>query len=343
MANEFITAICEIEKEKNINRDILFDAIDAALISAYKRNYNTNNSNVLVNIDRQTGDVRVFIQKEVVENVEDTLSQISIEEAKKISGTYELGDIVNIEDTPMAFGRIAAQTAKQVVTQRIKEAERTIIYDEFSAKEHKVVTGTVQRIEKRNVYLDIGRTEAFLSQNEQVPGEVYDFHKRMKVYVTEVRKTTKGTIVNVSRTRPAFVGCLFEEEIPEIKDGIVQIKSISREAGSRTKIAVMSTDENIDPIGACIGAKGTRVQVIVDELGGEKIDIVKYSDDPAEFIKASLNPAEVVSLDIDVENKEAHVVVPFHQLSLAIGKEGQNARLAARLTGYKIDIKSDAQ
>lgn len=343
MANEFITAICEIEKEKNINRDILFDAIDAALISAYKRNYNTNNSNVLVNIDRQTGDVRVFIQKEVVENVEDTLSQISIEEAKKISGTYELGDIVNIKDTPMAFGRIAAQTAKQVVTQRIKEAERTIIYDEFSAKEHKVVTGTVQRIEKRNVYLDIGRTEAFLSQNEQVPGEVYDFHKRMKVYVTEVRKTTKGTIVNVSRTRPAFVGCLFEEEIPEIKDGIVQIKSISREAGSRTKIAVMSTDENIDPIGACIGAKGTRVQVIVDELGGEKIDIVKYSDDPAEFIKASLNPAEVVSLDIDVENKEAHVVVPFHQLSLAIGKEGQNARLAARLTGYKIDIKSDAQ
>ena len=343
MANEFITAICEIEKEKNINRDILFDAIDAALISAYKRNYNTNNSNVLVNIDRQTGDVRVFIQKEVVENVEDTLSQISIEEAKKISGTYELGDIVNIEDTPMAFGRIAAQTAKQVVTQRIKEAERTIIYDEFYAKEHKVVTGTVQRIEKRNVYLDIGRTEAFLSQNEQVPGEVYDFHKRMKVYVTEVRKTTKGTIVNVSRTRPAFVGCLFEEEIPEIKDGIVQIKSISREAGSRTKIAVMSTDENIDPIGACIGAKGTRVQVIVDELGGEKIDIVKYSDDPAEFIKASLNPAEVVSLDIDVENKEAHVVVPFHQLSLAIGKEGQNARLAARLTGYKIDIKSDAQ
>ena len=343
MANEFITAICEIEKEKNINRDILFDAIDAALISAYKRNYNTNNSNVLVNIDRQTGDVRVFIQKEVVENVEDTLSQISIEEAKKISGTYELGDIVNIEDTPMAFGRIAAQTAKQVVTQRIKEAERTIIYDEFSAKEHKVVTGTVQRIEKRNVYLDIGRTEAFLSQNEQVPGEVYDFHKRMKVYVTEVRKTTKGTIVNVSRTRPAFVGCLFEEEIPEIKDGIVQIKSISREVGSRTKIAVMSTDENIDPIGACIGAKGTRVQVIVDELGGEKIDIVKYSDDPAEFIKASLNPAEVVSLDIDVENKEAHVVVPFHQLSLAIGKEGQNARLAARLTGYKIDIKSDAQ
>ncbi len=341
MANEFITAICEIEKEKNINRDILFDAIDAALVSAYKRNYNTSNNNVLVNIDRKTGEVRVFIQKEVVETVEDALAQISLDEAKKISGTYELGDTVNIEDTPMAFGRIAAQTAKQVVTQRIKEAERTLIYDEFSAKEHKIVSGTIQRIEKKNVYLDVGRTEAYLSQNEQVPGESYDFHKRMKVYVTEVRKTTKGTIVNVSRTRPALVGCLFEEEIPEIKDGIVEIKSISREAGSRTKIAVMSKDETIDPIGACIGTKGTRVQVIVDELGGEKIDIVKYSDDPAEFIKASLNPAEVVSLDVDVENKEAHVVVPFHQLSLAIGKEGQNARLAARLTGYKIDIKSD--
>ena len=341
MANEFIKAICEFEKEKNINRDILFDAIDAALVSAYKRNYNTNNSNVLVNIDRKTGDVRVYIQKEVVETVEDTLSQISVEEAKNISGTYAIGDIVNIEDTPMAFGRIAAQTAKQVVTQRIKEAERSLVYDEFSAKEHKMVSGTIQRIEKKNVFLDIGRTEAYLAVNEQVPGETYEFHKRMKVYVSEVKKTTKGTIVNVSRTRPQLVGCLFEEEIPEIKDGIVEIKSISREAGSRTKIAVYSKDESIDPIGACIGTKGTRVQVIVDELGGEKIDIVKYSENPEEFIRASLNPAEVISLKVDVENKEAHVVVPFHQLSLAIGKEGQNVRLAARLTGYKIDIKSD--
>jgi len=341
MANEFIKAICEIEKEKNINRDILFDAIDAALVSAYKRNYNTNNSNVLVNIDRKTGDVRVYIQKEVVETVEDALCQISVEEAKNISGTYAIGDIVNIEDTPMAFGRIAAQTAKQVVTQRIKEAERSLVYDEFSAKEHKIVSGTIQRIEKKNVFLDIGRTEAYLAVNEQVPGETYEFHKRMKVYVSEVRKTTKGTIVNVSRTRPQLVGCLFEEEIPEIKDGIVEIKSISREAGSRTKIAVYSKDESIDPIGACIGTKGTRVQVIVDELNGEKIDIVKYSEDPEEFIRASLNPAEVISLKVDVENKEAHVVVPFHQLSLAIGKEGQNVRLAARLTGYKIDIKSD--
>ena len=343
MSNEFITAICEIEKEKNISRDILFDAIDAALVSAYKRNYNTSSNNVLVNIDRTTGEVKVYIQKEVVENVEDSLTQICLDDAKAISGVYGIGDIINIEEAPMGFGRIAAQTAKQVVTQRIKEAERTLIYDEFSAKEHKIVTGTIQRIEKKSVFLDIGRTEAHLSPNEQVATESYPFHKQMKVYVTEVKKTTKGTIVNVSRTRPAFVACLFEEEIPEIKDGIVQIKSISREAGSRTKLSVHSTDPNVDAIGACIGTKGTRVQVIVDELNGEKIDIVKYSDDPAEFIKASLNPAEVISLDVDVENKEAHVVVPFHQLSLAIGKEGQNARLAARLTGFKIDIKSNEQ
>ena len=341
MSSEFITAIAEIEKEKNISRDILFDAIDAALVSAYKRNYNTNQSNVLVNIDRETGEVRVFIQKEVCEEVTDTLSQISLEDAHKISGTYELGDIVNIEDTPMAFGRIAAQTAKQVVTQRIKEAERTMVYDEFVSKEHKILAGTIQRIERNNIYLDVGKTEAYLAPNEQVHGESYTFHKRMKVYVTDVRKTTKGTVVYVSRTRPALVAGLFEEEIPEIKDGIVEIKSISREPGSRTKMAVSTNDPSIDPIGACIGTKGTRVQVIVDELNGEKMDIVRYSDDPAEFIKASLNPAEVIKLDVDTENKEAHVIVPVHQLSLAIGKEGQNARLAARLTGYKIDIKSD--
>ena len=336
-------ALNEIEKEKNISKDILFDAIDAALVSAYKRNYNTNQSNVIVNIDRETGMVKVFISKEVVETVEDSLSQISLDDAKAISGTYEIGDIVNIEDTPAAFGRIAAQTAKQVVLQRIKEAERNIIFDEFSEKEHQVVIGTIQRIEKRNIYLDIGKTEAYLAPGEQVAGESYDFHKRLKVYVTEVKRTTKGLSVNVSRTRPALVAKLFSEEIPEIADGIVEVKSVSREAGSRTKIAVWSNDKNVDPIGACIGAKGTRVQNIVDELGGEKIDIVRYSEEPAEFIRASLNPAEVISLDVDTENKEAHVIVPHHQLSLAIGKEGQNARLAARLTGYKIDIKADAE
>ncbi len=343
MNSEFLNALDEIEKEKNISKDILLDAIDAALVSAYKRNYNTNQGNVLVNINRENGEVKVYIQKTVSEEVEDSLSQISLDDAKNISGQYEIGDVVNIEDTPAAFGRIAAQTAKQVVMQRIKEAERNMIYDEFSEKEHKIVIGVVQRIEKRNIYVDIGKTEAYLAPGEQVPGEVYNFHKRMKVYVTEVKKTTKGPLVNVSRTRPGLVLELFREEIPEIGDGIVEIKSISREAGSRTKIAVISNDPNVDPIGACIGAKGTRVQNIVDELNGEKIDIVKYSDDPAEFITASLNPAEVVRLDVDTENKEAYVVVPYNQLSLAIGKEGQNARLAARLTGYKIDIKSDVQ
>ena len=341
MSKEFITAITELEKEKNISREIVFEAIDLALVSAYKKNYNTSQSNVVVNIDRKNGKVKVYIQKEVVETVENTLSQISLDDAQSISAKYQLGDIVNIEDTPANFGRIAAQTAKQVVLQKIKEAERNMIYEEFSAKENKILDGVIQRIEKDRIFLDIGRTEAYLAPSEQVPGEVYDFHKRMKVYVTEVKKTTKGSLVNVSRTRPQLVGNLFKEFIPEIQDGIVEIKSISREAGSRSKIAVVSHDPNVDAIGACIGEKGTRVQNIVDELNGEKIDIVKYSDNPAEFITESLNPAEVISLDVDVENKEAHVIVPFHQLSLAIGKEGQNARLAARLTGYKIDIKSN--
>lgn len=343
MNSEFLTALNEIEKEKNISKEVLLDAIDAALVSAYKRNYNTNQNNVVVNIDRDSGEVKVFVQKEVVEDVEDNLSQIALDEARKISASYEIGDIVNIEDIPGDFGRIAAQTAKQVVMQRIREAERNMIYDEFSEKEHKVVIGTIQRIERRNIYLDIGKTEAYLAPNEQVPGEKYDFHQRLKVYVTEVKKTTKGPLVTVSRTRPALVAKIFEEEIPEIADGTVEIKSVSREAGSRSKIAVWSKDPNVDPIGACIGAKGTRVQSIVDELGGEKIDIVRYSEDPAEFIKASLNPAEVVSISVDADKKEASVIVPGYQLSLAIGKEGQNARLAARLTGYKIDIKGDEQ
>ncbi len=343
MNSEFLNALDEIEKVKSISKEILLDAIDAALVSAYKRNYNTNHSNVVVNIDRESGEIKVYKQMEVVENVEDPFCQITLDAAKGISGTYEIGDMVNVEEKPADFGRIAAQTAKQVVMQRIREAERTLIFDEFSEKEHKILTGTVQRIEKKNVYLDIGKTEAYLAPNEQVPTEDYSFHKRMKVYVTEVKRTTKGPLVTVSRTRPGLVVKLFEEEIPEIHDGIVEIKSISREPGSRTKLAVYSNDPNVDPIGSCIGAKGTRVQGIVDELNGEKIDIVKYSEDPREFIMASLNPAEVISLEVDTENKEAYVIVPATQLSLAIGKEGQNARLAARLTGYKIDIKSDVQ
>ena len=343
MNSEFMLALDEIEKSKNISKDILLDAIEAALISAYKKNYNTNHNNVVVNIDRDNGKVQVYIQKEVVETVEDELCQITLDEAKKYSKVAEIGDTVNIEDTPAAFGRIAAQTAKQVVIQRINEAERSLIYDEFIAKENDIVTGVIQRFEKKNIFLDIGRTEAMLPASEQVPGEKYEFHQRMKVYLSEVRRTTKGPQVTVSRAKAELVKKLFELEIPEIQDGTVEIKSIAREAGSRTKMAVWSNNENVDPIGACIGNKGLRVQNIVDELNGEKIDIVKYSPDIREFIKESLNPAETKSLTIDEDEKQAHVVVPFHQLSLAIGKEGQNARLAARLTGYKIDIKSDAE
>ncbi len=343
MNSEFMLALDEIEKTKNISKDILLEAIEAALISAYKKNYNTNHNNVVVNIDRDNGKVQVYIQKEVVEEVEDELCQITVDEAKKYSKVAEIGDTVNIEDTPAAFGRIAAQTAKQVVIQRINEAERSLIYDEFIAKENDIVTGVIQRFEKKNIFLDIGRTEAMLPASEQVPGEKYEFHQRMKVYLSEVRRTTKGPQVTVSRAKAELVKKLFELEIPEIQDGTVEIKSIAREAGSRTKMAVWSNNENVDPIGACIGNKGLRVQNIVDELNGEKIDIVKYSPDIREFIKESLNPAETKSLTIDEDEKQAHVVVPFHQLSLAIGKEGQNARLAARLTGYKIDIKSDAE
>ena len=343
MNSEFMLALEEIGREKNISKDILIDAIEAALISAYKRNYNTNQNNVLVNIDRENGEVRVFVQKEVSEQVEDTLTQISLEDAKKISGTFEIGDIVNIEDTPAAFGRIAAQTAKQVVTQRIREAERNLVFDEFSAHEHDILDGVIQRMERKNIYLDVGRTEALLAPGEQVPTERYDFHQHLKVYVTEVRKSTKGPLVTVSRLKPGLVTKLFELEIPEIQSGIVEIKGIAREAGSRTKMAVISHDPNVDAIGACIGARGTRVQNIVDELRGEKIDIINYSDDPAEFIKESINPAEVLELTVDVEKRESRVIVPHNQLSLAIGKEGQNARLAAKLTGYKIDIYSDQQ
>lgn len=341
MNSEFMMALEEICAEKNISKDVLLETIQAALISAYKRNYNTSQNNVFVDIDNNTGSVRVYAQKEAVDNVEDDQLQISVEEAKKIKKIYEVGDMVDIEVTPMSFGRIAAQTAKQVVMQRIREAERTNIYEEFSKKEHTVVEGVIQRIEKKNIYLDVGSTETYLPPSEQIITEKYDFHQHLKVYVTEVKKTTKGPLITVSRAKPQLVSKLFEEEIPEIKDGIIEIMSVSREAGSRSKIAVKTNDSNVDPVGACIGAKGMRIQGIIDELCGEKIDVVKYSDEPAEFIKAALSPAEVISLDVDTELRQAHVIVPFDQLSLAIGKEGQNARLAARLTNYKIDIKSN--
>jgi len=342
MSSELINALEQLEKEKGIDKEVLIEAIEAALISAYKRNFGSTH-NVKVYIDRKTGDVKVFALKKVVAMPENENLEISIEEARIIDPKLQENDVAEIEVTPRKFGRIAAQTAKQVVVQRIREAERGIIYDEFYSKESDIVSGVVQRTERRSVLIDLGKTEAVLPPTEQTPGEEYRFNDRIKTYVIEVKKTNKGPQIIVSRTHPGLVKRLFELEVPEIHDGIVEIKSISREPGSRTKIAVFSKDENVDPVGACVGQKGTRVQAIVDELRGEKIDIIKWSSDPAEYISASLSPAKVIRADINEEEKSAKVIVPDYQLSLAIGKEGQNARLAAKLTGWKIDIKSESQ
>ncbi len=342
MSAELMLALEQLEKEKGIKKDIIIEAIEAALISAYKKNFGSS-MNVNVNIDRETGDVKVFGLRKIAEVPDIEAMDISIEDAAKINPTLNVGDYVETEVTPRSFGRIAAQTAKQVVVQKLREAERGIIYDEFYNKECDIVTGIVQRIEKRNVIVDLGKTEAVLATTEQTPGEEYKFNERIKTYIVEVKKTTKGPQIMISRTHPGLVKRLFELEVPEIHDGTVEIKSISREAGSRTKIAVYSKDENVDPVGACVGQRGTRVQAIVDELRGEKIDIIKWSNDIKDYISSSLSPAKVVRVDVDEEQKSAKVVVPDYQLSLAIGKEGQNARLAAKLTGWKIDIKSESQ
>jgi transcription termination/antitermination protein NusA len=339
---EFIEAIADIEKEKGINADILIDAIEAALISAYKRNFGSL-QNVRVQIDRDTGEIKVYARKNVVTEVEDVRLEISLDEAKTKDPRYEIDDIVEIEVTPRDFGRIAAQTAKQVVVQRIREAERGIIFEEFSNREGDIVTGIVQRYEQRNVVIDLGKTEAVLASTEQIPSEMYNHADRIKTYIVEVKKTTKGPQIMVSRTHPGLLKRLFELEVPEIYDGVVELRSVAREAGARSKIAVYSKDENVDPVGACVGPKGMRVQTIVGELKGEKIDIVKWSEDPAKFVANALSPAKVITVRVNEEGKVASVVVPDYQLSLAIGKEGQNARLAAKLTSWKIDIKSESQ
>lgn len=342
MNGEFLQAIDQIAKEKGIKKEILIEAIDAALVTAYKKNYGTS-QNVKVSINRENGDVEVYAKKTVVEVITDELLEIGLEEAKKINRNYDIGDIIEIKVTPKNFGRIAAQTAKQVVVQRIREAERSNVFEEFINKEAEIVTGLIQRKEKNNIFIDLGKTEAILGQNEQTPGEAYNLGDRIKTYVIEVKKTTKGPQVMLSRTHPGLVKRLFELEVPEIKDGIVEIKSISREAGSRTKVAVYSHDENIDAVGACVGQRGQRVQVIVDELRGEKIDIIEWSNDLAVFVASALSPAKVIKVNIHKEENTANIVVSDSQLSLAIGKEGQNARLAAKLTGCKIDIKSESQ
>jgi len=332
----------QLGKEKGIAPEVLFDAIEAALISAYKRNFSSA-QNVRVSLERTTGDIHVYARKNVVDVVKDTRLEIDLNEARLLDVRYDLDDIVEIEVTPKNFGRIAAQTAKQVVVQRIREAERGIIYDEFSNRESDILNGIVQRIEQKNVYIDLGKAEAILAPSEQISGEVYKHGDRLKTYVIEVKKTTKGPQILVSRTHPGLLKRLFELEVPEIHDGIVEIKSVAREPGLRSKFAVYSRDENVDPVGACVGHKGMRVQSIVNELKGEKIDIVKWNIDPAKYIANALSPAKVISVDVNEVEKISRVIVPDYQLSLAIGKEGQNARLAAKLTGWKIDIKSESQ
>lgn len=341
---DFINALEEIEKEKGISKDIIFDALESALISSYKKNFGSS-QNVLVEMDRSTGSVDVFATKDVVEDelLEDELLQITLTEAKEINRNYQVGDVVKLEITPKNFGRIAAQTAKQVVIQRIKDAERDVIFDEFINRENEIITGQIQRIAKNNVYIDLGKTEGILPPAEQIVGEEYGQGERKKLLILEVKKTTKGPQIVLSRASTGLVKRLFELEVPEIAEGIVEIYSVSREAGSRTKLAVFSKNPDVDALGSCVGFKGARVKAIVDELNGEKIDIVIWSKDPGEFIANSLSPSKVVKVIPNEKEKSAVVVVPDYQLSLAIGKEGQNARLAAKLTNWKIDIKSETQ
>lgn len=339
---ELIEALTLIEKEKGIDKEILIEAIENSLLAACKNEYGKAD-NIRVIFNRDNGKVTVFSEKTVVEEVEDKVTEISIADAKLMDKKYELGDTVSIEVTPRNFGRIAAQKAKQVVVQKIREEERKSLYNQYHEKEREIVTGIVQRYVGKNVTINLGKVDAVLTENEQVKGEVFMPTEHIKLYVVGVAETSKGPRITVSRTHPELVKRLFEAEVSEVRDGTVEIKSISREAGSRTKIAVYSNDPNVDPVGACVGVNGARVNAIVDELRGEKIDIITWSEDPAVLIENALNPAKVVSVDVDEEEKSASVIVPDFQLSLAIGKEGQNARLAARLTGYKIDIKSESQ
>ena len=342
MNADFISAIQELGKEKGIEPELLYQAVEDALVAAYKKNSNTN-QNVRVDMNKETGEIHVYAQRTVVESDPIDETEMSLEDAQAIDARYVVGDIVETEVTPKNFGRIAAQNAKQVVVQRIREAERGQVYERFQSRAQDIVTGIIERQENKNVYIDLGKVEAILTPNEQIPGEIYQYHDRMKTFIVEVKRSTKGPQIVVSRTHPGLLKRLFELEVPEIHDGIVEIKSVAREPGMRSKISVYTADENVDPVGACVGHKGMRVQTIVNELRGEKIDIVKYSEDPAQYVANALSPAKVVSTNVNEAEKICRVVVPDYQLSLAIGKEGQNARLAAKLTGWKIDIKSESQ
>lgn len=344
---EFMQALEELVKDRGIDKEVLLETIEQALTSAYKKNFGSA-QNVRIDLNRETGDIKVYSQRVVVDEQDlyDNFLEIELSEAREISPNYELGDIIEHEVTPMDFGRIAAQTAKQIVVQKIREAEREMTYNEFIEKQDELITGEISRTSQRDgkciVFAQIGKGEGVLLASEQIRGEEYKIGTNMKFYVVDVNKTSKNPQILLSRSHTGLVKRLFEMEVPEIQDGTVQIKSISREAGSRTKMAVLSTDENIDPIGACVGTQGSRVRNIVDELGDEKIDIVKYSDDIGQFVEASLSPSKVTKVFINEKEKSAVVIVPDYQLSLAIGKEGQNARLAARLTNWKIDIKPES-
>ena len=341
MSSDLLDALTALEEQKGISRDVLIEAIEAALVTAYKRNFNQA-QNVRVDLNLETGTMLVYSRKDVVEEVEDDRLQISLEDAHLINPNYEIGDIIEQEVTPRNFGRIAAQTAKQVVTQRVREAERGLIYEEYVDREDDIVTGTIERQDARNIYVSIGKVDAALPVNEQMQGEVYKPQSKIRVYITKVERTTRGPQVIVSRTHPGLLRRLFELEVPEIFDGTVEIKSIAREAGDRSKISVYAHNPEVDAVGACVGAKGARVQTIVNELNGEKIDIVEWSEDPIVFVANALSPSKVLDVQVNEEEKSTTVVVPDYQLSLAIGKRGQNARLAAKLTGWKIDIKSES-
>ena len=342
MNTELFEALAILEKEKEISKETLLDAIENSLINACKNHFGKAD-NIKVVMNRETCDYALFAEKTVVEEVEDPVLEISLAEAKMKDSKFELGDIVQIPVESKSFGRIATQNAKNLILQKIREEERKVVYDQYFEKEKDIVTGVVQRYVGKNVSINLGKADAMLTENEQVKGEVFKPTERIKLYVVEVKNTTKGPKILVSRTHPELVKRLFESEVTEVRDGIVEIKSVSREAGSRTKIAVWSNDPDVDPVGACVGMNGARVNAIVNELRGEKIDIINWDENPAYLIENALSPAKVISVAADPDDKTASVIVPDYQLSLAIGKEGQNARLAARLTGYKIDIKSETQ
>ena len=342
MNNELLEALNLLEQEKNISKDTLLEAIENSLVTACKNHFGKSD-NVKVDINRDTCEFVCYQEKTVVEEVLEPVEEISLIDAQMINGKYSVGDIVRVEVKSKEFGRIATQNAKNVILQKIREEERKVIFDEYNSKEKDVVTGVVQRYVGKNVSINLGKADALLTESEQIKGETFQPTERIKVYILEVKSTSKGPKILVSRTHPELVKRLFESEVTEVKEGIVEIKSISREAGSRTKIAVWSNDPDVDPVGACVGMNGARVNAIVNELRGEKIDIITWDENPAILIQNALSPAKVISVIADADEKTAKVVVPDYQLSLAIGKEGQNARLAARLTGFKIDIKSETQ